>query len=63
MRDNDNDSTVKKRSETVSIYVKNNLKNEDSDFFEVVLKHEEQVPVESEVLEVRRSTRKRRPPA
>ena len=38
MRDNDNDSTVKKRSETVSIYVKNNLKNEDSDFSEVVLK-------------------------
>ena len=58
MRDGD-DSTVKEKLETVSVYVDNN--SEDSDSSEVVPEHEEQESVESEALEARRSTRERRP--
>ena len=59
MRDDD-DGTAKEKSETMPVYVENNL--EDSDSSEVALEHEEQEPVESEALKVRRSTRERRPP-
>ena len=53
MRDED-DSKIKEKSETILVYMENNP--EDSNFFEAVLEHEEQEPVESEALEVRRST-------
>ena len=56
-RNRDN-STVKKKSETVPVYVKNNLEKEDSDFSKATLAHKEHEPVEFEALEVRRSTRK-----
>ncbi|KAH9783217.1 hypothetical protein KPL71_009226 [Citrus sinensis] len=59
MRDED-DSMVKEKSETIPVYVENNSK--DSDSFEAAPEHEEQEPVESEALEVRRSTRERRLP-
>ncbi|KAH9688940.1 Integrase catalytic domain-containing protein [Citrus sinensis] len=58
-RDKD-DGTKKEKSETVPVYVENNP--EDSDSSEAVAEHEEQELVESEAPEVRRSTRKRRPP-
>ncbi|KAH9698451.1 hypothetical protein KPL71_024012 [Citrus sinensis] len=57
MRDKD-DNTVKEKSETVPVYVKNN--SEDSDSSEATLEHEEQEPVKSEAPEVCRSTRERR---
>ena len=41
--------------------MKNNL--EDSDSFETAPEHEQQVSVESEAPEIRRSTHERRPPA
>ncbi|KAH9715183.1 hypothetical protein KPL71_020951 [Citrus sinensis] len=44
------DSTVKEKSETVPVYVENNLK--DSDSSEAAPEHEEQEPVDSEALEV-----------
>ncbi|KAH9754808.1 cysteine-rich receptor-like protein kinase 8 [Citrus sinensis] len=53
MKDED-DSTVKEKSETVPIYVENNI--EDSDSPKAAPEHEEQEPVESEAPEVRRST-------
>ncbi|KAH9698769.1 hypothetical protein KPL71_024127 [Citrus sinensis] len=59
-RKDEDDSTVKEKSETVPVYVKNNP--EDSDSSEAALEHEEQEPVESEAQEIRRSTRERRPP-
>ncbi|KAH9800564.1 hypothetical protein KPL71_000708 [Citrus sinensis] len=59
MKDED-DGTVKEKSETVPVYVENNP--EDSDSSEAALEHEEQERVESEAPEVRRSTRERRPP-
>ena len=59
MRDRD-DSTVKEKSETVPVYVKNNPK--DSDSSEAAPEQEEQESVESEAPEVRRSTRERRLP-
>ncbi|KAH9726512.1 hypothetical protein KPL70_008282 [Citrus sinensis] len=55
------DSSVKEKSKTISVYVENNPK--DSDSSEVAPEHEEQEPVESEAPEVHRSTRERRPPA
>ncbi|KAH9663295.1 hypothetical protein KPL70_019630 [Citrus sinensis] len=58
-KDEDN-GTVKEKSETVPVYVENNP--EDSDSSEAASEHEEQEPVESEAPEVRRSTRERRPP-
>ncbi|KAH9769282.1 hypothetical protein KPL71_011940 [Citrus sinensis] len=58
-RDED-DGTTKEKSETVPVYVENNL--EDSDSSDVAPEHEEQEPVDSETPEVRRSTRERRPP-
>ncbi|KAH9650013.1 hypothetical protein KPL70_026197 [Citrus sinensis] len=60
MKDGD-DGTVKEKSETVPVYVENNP--EDLDSSEAAPEHEEQEPVESKALEVRRSTRERRPPA
>ncbi|KAH9669686.1 hypothetical protein KPL70_021889 [Citrus sinensis] len=57
-RDED-DSSVKEKSETLLVYVKNNP--EDSDSSEATLEHEEQESVESEAPEVRRSTREKRP--
>ena len=62
MRDED-DSTVKEKSETVPVYLKNNLEKEDLDSSEAAPEHGEQEPVESKAPEVRRSTRKRRLPA
>ena len=59
-RRDEDDSTVKEKSETVPVYVENNP--EDSDSSEAAPEHEEQEPVESEAPEVRRSTRERRPP-
>ncbi|KAH9656856.1 hypothetical protein KPL70_022839 [Citrus sinensis] len=59
-RRDEDDSTVKEKSETVPVYVENNL--EDSDSSEAALEHEEQESVESEAPEVSRSTRERRPP-
>ncbi|XP_024039432.1 gibberellin-regulated protein 14-like [Citrus clementina] len=59
-RDEDN-GTTKEKSETVPVYVENNL--EDSDSSEAAPEHEEQEPIETETLEFRRSTRERRPPA
>ncbi|KAH9658914.1 retrovirus-related pol polyprotein from transposon TNT 1-94-like protein [Citrus sinensis] len=59
VRDED-DGTTKEKSETVPVYVENNLENSDSS--EAAPEHEEQEPVESETPEVRRSTRERRPP-
>ncbi|KAH9784261.1 hypothetical protein KPL71_009581 [Citrus sinensis] len=58
-RDED-DGTVKEKSETIPIYVENNP--EDSDSSEAAPEHEEQEPVESEAPEVCLSTRERRPP-
>ena len=60
-RDND-DSTVKGKSETVPVYVKNNLEKKDSDFSEAAPEHEKQEPIESEALKAHRSTHERRPP-
>ncbi|KAK9181573.1 hypothetical protein WN944_024711 [Citrus x changshan-huyou] len=62
MRDED-DSSVKEKSEIVPVSVKNNLGGKDSDSSEAAPEHEEQEPVESEAPEIRRSTRERRPPA
>ncbi|KAH9681067.1 Integrase catalytic domain-containing protein [Citrus sinensis] len=59
-RKDEDDSTVKEKSETVPVYVENNL--EDSDSSEAAPEHGEQETDESEALEVRRSTRERRPP-
>ncbi|KAH9681068.1 hypothetical protein KPL71_026802 [Citrus sinensis] len=59
-RKDEDDSIVKEKSETVSVYVENNP--EDSYSSEAAPENEEQEPVESEVPEVRRSTRERRPP-
>ncbi|KAH9734072.1 Integrase catalytic domain-containing protein [Citrus sinensis] len=50
----ENDSTAKEKSETVPVYVENNL--EDLDSSEAAPEHEEQELVESEAPEVRRST-------
>ncbi|KAH9745940.1 hypothetical protein KPL70_004260 [Citrus sinensis] len=61
-RRNKDDSTVKEKSETIPVYVKNNLEKKDSDSSEAAPEHEEQESVESEALEVRLSTRERRPP-
>ncbi|KAH9755120.1 hypothetical protein KPL71_015668 [Citrus sinensis] len=58
-RDED-DSSVKEKSEIIPVYVENNP--EDSDSSEAAPEHEEQKPVESEAPEVHRSTRERRPP-
>ncbi|KAH9651797.1 Integrase catalytic domain-containing protein [Citrus sinensis] len=60
-RKDGDDGTVKEKSETVPVYVENNL--EDSDSSEAAPEHEEQELVEFEVPEVRRSTRERRPSA
>ena len=54
------DGTVKEKPETVLVYMKNNPKDLNSS--EVASEHEEQEPVDSDTLEVRQSTRKRRPP-
>ncbi|KAH9671607.1 hypothetical protein KPL70_017434 [Citrus sinensis] len=59
-RRDEDDSRVKKKFETIPVYVENNP--EDSDSSEAAPEHEEQEPVESEAPEVRRSTRERRPP-
>ncbi|KAH9678883.1 Integrase catalytic domain-containing protein [Citrus sinensis] len=56
----EDDSSVKEKSETIPVYVENN--SEDSDSSEAAPEHEEQESVESEAPEVRRSTRERRPP-
>ena len=53
------DSTVKKKSETVSVYVENNPENSNSS--KVAPEHKEQVPVKFEAPEVRQSTRERQP--
>lgn len=59
-RRDENDSTVKEKSEIVLVYVENNP--EDSDSSEVAPEHEEQELVESEAPEVRQSARERRLP-
>ncbi|KAH9742745.1 hypothetical protein KPL70_003057 [Citrus sinensis] len=56
----EDDNKVKEKSETIPVYVENNP--EDSYSSEAASEHEEQEPVESEALEVRRSTRERRLP-
>ncbi|KAH9753523.1 hypothetical protein KPL71_015101 [Citrus sinensis] len=58
-RRDEDDSSVKEKSETIPVYVENNP--EDSDSSEAAPKHEEQEPVEFEAPEVRRLTRERRP--
>ena len=58
-KDGDN-NTAKEKSETLLVYVENNPK--DSDSSKAGPEHEGQEPVEFEALEVRRSTRERRPP-
>ena len=57
------DSTVKESSETTSVQVENSPEQEDVNSSEAAPEHEEQEPVEAEALEVRRSTRQRKPPA
>ncbi|KAH9746316.1 hypothetical protein KPL70_004379 [Citrus sinensis] len=59
-RRDEDDSSVKEKSETIPVYVENNP--EDSDSSEATPEHEEQELVESEAPEVRRSTRDRRLP-
>ena len=59
-RDED-DATAKEKSETVPIYVENNLENLDSS--EAAPEHKEQELVGFEASEVRQSTCERRPPA
>ena len=59
----DDDSTVKEKSEIIPVCVKNNMEKEDLDSSEEAPELEEQEPVEFEALEVCRSTRERRPPA
>ncbi|KAH9680516.1 hypothetical protein KPL71_026569 [Citrus sinensis] len=59
-RRDEDDSSVKEKSETIPVYVENNP--EDSDSSEAAPEHEEQEPVESEAPEVRRSTHERQPP-
>ena len=61
-RRDEDDNTIKEKSENVPVYVKNNLEKEDLDSSEVALEHEGQELVESEAPEVRRSTGERRPP-
>ena len=61
-RKDEDDSTVKEKSKTILVYVKNNMEKEDLDFFETTLEHDEQEPVESKALEVCRSTRERQLP-
>lgn len=57
-RRDEDDSTVKEKSEIVLVYVENNP--EDSDSSEVAPEHEKQELVKSEAPEVRQSTRERR---
>lgn len=45
MKDED-DSTVKQKSEVVLVYVKNNSKKEDLDSFKAVPEHEKPKPIE-----------------
>ncbi|KAH9781907.1 retrovirus-related pol polyprotein from transposon TNT 1-94-like protein [Citrus sinensis] len=59
-RKDEDDNSVKEKSETIPVYVKNNPEYSDSS--EAAPEHEEQEPVESEAPEVRRSTRERRSP-
>ncbi|TXG58849.1 hypothetical protein EZV62_016678 [Acer yangbiense] len=54
--------TLKENSETTDVQVENNLEQEDSISYEAEPEHETQVTDEPEALEVRRSTRERRPP-
>ena len=54
-RRDEDDNSVKEKSETIPVYVENNPK--DSDSFEAALEHEKQEPVKSEALEIRRLTR------
>ncbi|KAH9668903.1 Integrase catalytic domain-containing protein [Citrus sinensis] len=61
-RDKD-DSIIKEKSETVPMYVKNNLEKEYSDSSEAAPEHEEQKPVESEAPEVLQSTQDGEPSA
>ena len=61
IRDED-DITIKEKLEIVPVHVKNNSEKEDSDSSEAAPEHEEQESVESEALEVRRSTCERQPP-
>ena len=60
-RRDEDDRAVKEKSETVPVYVKNNMEKENSDSFEAAPEHDEQEPVESEVPKVRWLTRERRP--
>ncbi|KAH9699198.1 Integrase catalytic domain-containing protein [Citrus sinensis] len=59
-RRDEDDNSVKEKSETILVYMENNP--EDSDSSEAAPEHEEWEPVESEAPEVCRSTRERRPP-
>ncbi|KAH9648399.1 F-box associated ubiquitination effector family protein [Citrus sinensis] len=60
-RKDGDDSTIKEKSETVLVYVENNLEKEDSDSSEAAPELEKQELVESEAIEVRRLTRERPP--
>ncbi|KAH9803716.1 hypothetical protein KPL71_001892 [Citrus sinensis] len=59
-RKDEDDSSVKEKSETIPVYLENN--SEDSNSSEAAPEHEEQEPIESEAPEVHRSTSERRPP-
>ncbi|KAH9803717.1 hypothetical protein KPL71_001892 [Citrus sinensis] len=53
-RKDEDDSSVKEKSETIPVYLENN--SEDSNSSEAAPEHEEQEPIESEAPEVHRST-------
>ena len=61
-RKDEDDSTVKEKSEIVLVHVENNPKKEDSDSSEAAPELEEQEPVEFEAIEGRQLTRERPPP-
>ena len=54
-----NNNTVKEKSETISVYVENNPKNEYLDSSDVAPEHKEQELVESQALKIYWSTHER----
>ncbi len=57
----EHNSTVKKKSEIILVYMENNLEKEVYDYFKVASEHKEQEPVKFEVSEVCQSIREGRP--
>ena len=53
---------MKKKLETVPLYVENNQKKKNLDFSKAALEYEEQKTIEFKASEVRRSTRERQQP-